>query len=647
MLVKFYKLLSKNISIVKRVEYREDINILRALAVISVVLYHAGFKFIPGGWLGVDIFFVISGFLISNIIISELNEKKFSFKNFYRKRVRRIIPALFSTLLITIPLAWNYLYPTALLNYGKSLLSSVFFYSNYYFNTIDFYNSEPSKFFPLLHTWSLAIEEQFYLILPGMLFVLWKYLRNLTFPIVTFLLFVSIYLNTTTGTGEKFYLFEYRAWELLLGVITMIISFSFKIKYGRITGFILIIFSVCYFDDLLIIQTEPKLLANLGAVLILLSSDNNSVIKSKMKQPLLLINRIGLISYSMYLLHQPLFAFSRIYFRKNMVQESLVITFLLLLALFIVSNLQYELIEKVFLQKNKLTINYIYALFPILFFSLYALNNDGVTPKYKAAYENVEVYFNQDQRGGIDLEECKSVDSLTYCTIGNKNLPSIVLIGDSHITTLSNYLYKNIDFKKYNLILFQHQGCPFFLTDLKSSRASCGNKSSAKILRDQITKDSIVIYGGRFTRYFTNEDFNSNFGIVEDNIAKSTELLNDVGVTLKYISENSSLGILIYPIPELGFQPLEYILENNIKENLYYDRAYWDAYSKEVNEFFDEFNFQNLKKVRSDEIFCNNIIVNKCTIYYQKSIYYWDNNHLTFDGAKLLGDEIFNIINSL
>ena len=297
MLVKFYKLLSKNISIVKRVEYREDINILRALAVISVVLYHAGFKFIPGGWLGVDIFFVISGFLISNIIISELNEKKFSFKNFYRKRVRRIIPALFSTLLITIPLAWNYLYPTALLNYGKSLLSSVFFYSNYYFNTIDFYNSEPSKFFPLLHTWSLAIEEQFYLILPGMLFFLRKYLRNLTFPIVTFLLFVSIYLNTTTGTGEKFYLFEYRAWELLLGVITMIISFSFKIKYGRIIGFILIIFSVCYFDDLLIIQTEPKLLANLGAVLILLSSDNNSVIKSKMKQPLLLINRIGLISY--------------------------------------------------------------------------------------------------------------------------------------------------------------------------------------------------------------------------------------------------------------------------------------------------------------------------------------------------------------
>ena len=152
-----------DISKIDRISFRGDINGLRAIAVLAVVLYHADIGPFKGGWLGVDIFFVISGYLISNIIISELNNNSFSFSNFYIRRVRRILPALFSTLIFTIPFSYLLLTPKGMMEYTKSVVSSIFFYANYYFQNLDFYNAEPTKVMPLLHTWSLSIEEQFYL----------------------------------------------------------------------------------------------------------------------------------------------------------------------------------------------------------------------------------------------------------------------------------------------------------------------------------------------------------------------------------------------------------------------------------------------------------------------------------------------------
>ena len=138
------KLIFKLIDIadIKRISFRQDITGLRAIAVLAVVFYHAEIELFKGGWLGVDIFFVISGYLISNIIISELNEGTFTFKNFYLRRVRRILPALFSMLLLTIPFGYFLLTPKAIEEYVNSMIASVFFYANYYFQNLDFYVAE-------------------------------------------------------------------------------------------------------------------------------------------------------------------------------------------------------------------------------------------------------------------------------------------------------------------------------------------------------------------------------------------------------------------------------------------------------------------------------------------------------------------------
>ena len=168
----------KNISLVNRVSYRQDINTLRALSVLAVVGYHLEINLMQGGWLGVDIFFLISGYLISNIILSDLVIENFSFKNFLEKRYRRIAPPLLITILISLPFSYFLLSPKAMIEFIRSAMASLLIYSNIFFSTLDFYITEPSKFMPLLHTWSLSIEEQFYIVFPILLVLVFKYFRN-------------------------------------------------------------------------------------------------------------------------------------------------------------------------------------------------------------------------------------------------------------------------------------------------------------------------------------------------------------------------------------------------------------------------------------------------------------------------------------
>ena len=339
-----------SISNIKRISFRNDINGLRAIAVLSVVLYHAGFDTFKGGWLGVDIFFVISGYLITNIIISELNQNQFYLKNFYLKRIKRIIPAILSTILFSIPLATWLLSPKAMLEFVESVMASIFFFSNLYFKNLDFYNSAPAELMPLLHTWSLAIEEQFYILFPPLLIFLFKFLKKYTFFFLTFLAFLSIYLNTLTQDIEKFYLLQFRIWELLIGSLVVFFRIIPDIKHLEKIGFGLMIWPIFYFDDLWINDIEPKLICLFGlSIFIIFNKDSTSI--SKILN-IKLISILGLSSYSIYLLHQPVFAFYKIY--ENLTKTVSFVdvngsqNFIALLLIFIVillSQLQYRFVE--------------------------------------------------------------------------------------------------------------------------------------------------------------------------------------------------------------------------------------------------------------------------------------------------------------
>lgn len=206
----------------REMKHRTDIDGLRAVAVLPVVAFHAGINQLPGGFVGVDVFFVISGFLIGSIILTDVAQGQFSYASFYSRRFRRILPALFAVLLATTIAAAFILYPGEFADYGRSLAAAALSASNFYFMFTSDYFDAPAATKPLLHTWSLAVEEQFYLVLPPLL-VLGRratagHLEKLLWCLALISFCFSAY-GAYRGESSAFYMLHSRAWELLLGVL--------------------------------------------------------------------------------------------------------------------------------------------------------------------------------------------------------------------------------------------------------------------------------------------------------------------------------------------------------------------------------------------------------------------------------------------
>ena len=204
-------------------KYRAEIDGLRALAVVPVILFHAGFELFSGGFVGVDVFFVISGYLITTIIIEDIENNCFSFVYFYERRVRRILPALFFVMLTCIPFAWMWMVPGQMKDFSQSLVAVSLFASNLLFWKESGYFSAAAEEKPLLHTWSLAIEEQYYVLFPIFLFLAWRFGKRRVFWIIVVMAAISLILSEWGWRNKataNFYLAPTRAWEILAGSIT-------------------------------------------------------------------------------------------------------------------------------------------------------------------------------------------------------------------------------------------------------------------------------------------------------------------------------------------------------------------------------------------------------------------------------------------
>ena len=208
------------------VKYRAEIDGLRALAVLPVILFHADFELFSGGFVGVDVFFVISGYLITTIIISEMTEGKFSIINFYERRARRILPALFFVMFACIPFAWMWMLPSQMKDFSQSLIAVSLFASNILFWRESGYFDAAAEEKPLLHTWSLAVEEQYYVLFPIFLILAWRFGKNRVFWMIVVIAAISLLLSELGWRKQpaaNFYLAPTRAWELFAGSIAAFI----------------------------------------------------------------------------------------------------------------------------------------------------------------------------------------------------------------------------------------------------------------------------------------------------------------------------------------------------------------------------------------------------------------------------------------
>jgi peptidoglycan/LPS O-acetylase OafA/YrhL len=296
--------------------YRPDIDGLRAVAVIGVVAFHAAPRLLPGGFVGVDVFFVISGYLISGLILAEIEQGAFSFLNFYRRRIRRILPALVLVTAATWLIGLFVLWPRQFADLGAHILAASVFCSNILLTIQTGYFEAAADTKPLLHLWSLAIEEQFYLIWPVMLLVAWKYRLNLAavFCLILVASFASGAAILASHPAWAFYGLPGRAWELAIGALLALRRGSEFVPQpmrsaAAVAGLFLIVMSMLLLNDASPYPGWRALPPTIGAASLIFAGSHSVVGRLLSAKPVV---AVGLISYPLYLWHWPLLAFSRV-----------------------------------------------------------------------------------------------------------------------------------------------------------------------------------------------------------------------------------------------------------------------------------------------------------------------------------------------
>ncbi|MFG1349601.1 acyltransferase family protein [Xanthobacter autotrophicus] len=306
--------------------YRADVDGLRALAIVPVVLFHIHLSAFPGGYVGVDIFFVISGYLITAILFRDMKAGRFSLLDFYDRRIRRIFPALFVVLVATTLAAVFIMVPSDLLLYARSLRATTLFFSNIYFSKNLNYFQPEADLNPLLHTWSLAVEEQFYIVFPLILFALIRWVRpSLLRPIILVLIVASLAhaeIRLSRNPIESFFSLPTRAWELLIGsALALGLVPLVSPRKGAVlslAGLVLIVFAIAFYDRHTRFPGLAALAPCLGAALILHggASGAKGMVQRMLASPVPVF--FGRISYSLYLWHWPLLVLVGYYLERRL-----------------------------------------------------------------------------------------------------------------------------------------------------------------------------------------------------------------------------------------------------------------------------------------------------------------------------------------
>ena len=634
-----------------KITYRSDIDGLRAIAVIGVILYHSeiiinGNLFFSGGFLGVDVFFVISGYLITSIILREYSvEKKFSFLNFYERRIRRLIPALLFVLTTALILAYFFLLPVQFETYLKSTISSIFFYSNFYFHyTGQSYGQMIISTKPLLHTWSLSVEEQFYIFFPMLFIFIYKIFKNKTKYIFYIFIILSLILSTymtQNHSSFSFYMIFTRAWELICGSVVALKIFRNKKKsnnsFLKIIGFFLIIFSFFFFDEANEHPSYLTLLPVLGSCLTIYYQSSgcfcNKILTNKF-----FVN-IGLISYSLYLWHHPLLSFGKIsgFTDNGFFSKIILITFS-----FLLSHLTYNFVEKKFRNHKIISFQkFIILIFSVIFILIFFSKILPVHQKnrFPSLLHNLyeQTWFTTKQFYKPCFQRKK-----IFCNFGNDtNTNTIFLVGDSILASLQEELKYNLKRENINFIPMTNAGCDFFKKN-KSNKTVCNEKiEQNRVSKIKKFENSIIIVHLNYKSALKDEKV----------ISKFTDNINN------YLDSGYKI-ILIYPIPQWNENISETIfkkysenkdflsrLDDNHYINIDYD--YYLSNARTVIKEFDKLKHENLYKIFPDKIFCNSLLKNKCVANSLENIYFIDTSHPSQKGSEMINKELLKKIKEI
>lgn len=531
---------------------------IRGLSILFVLFYHIGV--IKSGFLGVDIFFILSGFLITMVIYNQIEENRFSFKSFYMKRVFRIFPMALIVLLLSFMISSQILFKNEFEEFLKYFHYAITFRSNILsMQELDYFDLGVN-FKPLVHYWSLAVEIHFYLIIPFILYYFLKkdQIKQLFLVVLAFILCSIIYSITYIDSRGNYFSTFSRIYEFLIGVGVFLFykyknnNYTINKQIFNLLNIIIMafIFSIIIIDLEILNTIKSLIISLLVAILIL----NNIIFNYK---NIFLENRIlsniGLISYSLYLIHYPVLAFSRIiYGRELFISESLI----LLLVIFFLSILSYEYIEKRFIHsKNK--IKYFILLGMILMSISIIVCKDRLVNIIKVKDKSVEKYLQYKNDNHPDIINSRinslvNLDNIYKYESGNPT-NIIVLWGDSHMNQISNHIANELNLNGYDVYEFSTAGCPPVIgVNSKNNQRKC-NDNSEKIIEFIINNTDIkkvVLFG--YWKYY--QDNNLVF-LNQIDYSYKVSFFNEFEKTISnIISSNKEIAIIL-PTPIMKNNP--------------------------------------------------------------------------------------------
>lgn len=623
------------------VNYRPDIDGLRAVAVLAVLLHHLSYSLLPGGYVGVDIFFVISGFLITNIINREITEGRFTFKRFYQRRARRIFPALFVVIAVTMLVSYYLLLPSDYAAMLRAVLGTIFFSSNVVFYReliFGYFAGTGAKLNPLLHTWSLGVEEQFYLIFPILLLICDRYVSRYVFWI---LFACALFTLAATEILVKhhavavFFLSPFRGWELLAGAMLV-----YKIvpdprnqilrEALSMCGLLAILIASFKFNDSTVFPGVAALLPVLGSVAIIHAGSSGSTMVGRMLQYKPVVY-IGLISYSLYLWHWPLIVLTQYAVGMESLTPYLPILFTgsLLLA-----SLSYHFIEQPFRCAGTVTRQNLYLLtvsisIVLVFVSVSGLVKDGFSNRFDAKV----IELDKARNPSIQFVSCDSRAEKSWCKLGALNtVPTVLVWGDSHALAWATVLNSSLRDLGLSASFANISACPPLLQVDSSVVPSCRehNEDVMRFLSGH-PEVTTVIMSAYWSKYFREESeisFKNGSGD-ERGIVGARRAL---ATTLLWLRENGKQIVLIGPVPVYDKSvPLMLALEAQAPRNLLSSNAA-EQFHKNA-PFFEEIhaiqNLENFRFLDPIEWMCTP----SCEMTKDGLSLYRDSNHLNITGA--------------
>jgi len=647
--------------------YRPDIDGLRAIAVLSVIIFHFYNSILPSGYVGVDIFFVISGFLITTIILKEHEAGEFSFIKFYLRRIRRIFPALFAMLFVSFLLGFLILSSGDMLWFSKQFYYATLQISNLFFQrTVDYFD-ENRNTDPLLHTWYLGVEEQFYVLMPVLIITLFSFGKSKKLPLYTlvFLSLVSLFFSQYLVTSNQkiaFYSLISRFWELGVGCLA---AFSNKkIISSKNSNFLAFLGAALIAASLFVIKYSnfpglSALLPCVGAVLIIISGKQNKTLIVKFLSNRILVF-IGKMSYSLYLWHFPIIIFYKEYTNQKTINP--LAATILALIIFIISYFSWRFIEKpfrkhyVFVKKSKFSFDlarhpfFISALCIVFFITLNSISKitHGFNFRFSSELilqdKDLDQYatFIKGKKCGVG-KKSHAFPDISDCVVGpNQQNFEVALFGDSHAGHYSQSVVSWAEKRGLSVMSFYLFSCPPLLTKdhILNKNEKCWEyrQKVLKILKENPHIKYVFLGSSWFEHKEEKDDYKNLF---RENFAE----------TLKVISSLNKKIVILGRIPNFdvtgsGGNPLQCIEKKSLPLQKLSPFPVPNCTNIEISYFAKQQEFENIMKEEVSKYknaaffdpfpyFCDS---QKCSAIKNNKLLYADQGHLNKNGAQYIAD---------